>query len=413
MQTPRAPVAGATLIAGALLMGCTSPPLKSVQEGGWVCSVRGARCDVGISLAVARQVDVLFVVDSSATMAEEQRKLAAAIPALTRALDRKRAELRVGVTTADMGNPRCAGDEYRDPDRGRLVQASCRDRLGPDGDFVFDSLGVAAEFACTDYCDAGVHAALQGGLTPTEIYDDDSVAPRPWYEHGVLSNLPAGVVEATAALPENNDADPNNDVSPLAAALRCGLPQGVNGCGFESPLESMFWALRRAQEPTEASFGFLRDAALLGVALVTDELDCSFNPAQELIFVDLNSTWAWEPGAVTPTSAVCWNAGVVCAGEAPGPYVGCTAADYDIDGALILDGSQDERAVLYPLARYIDELDAIENYKKMIDQNQEVFVSLLAGVPEGYAEGAAELEYRDDDDAEAHALYGIGPGCDG
>ncbi|MCA9687872.1 MAG: hypothetical protein KC457_37285, partial [Myxococcales bacterium] len=59
------------------------------------------------------------------------------------------------------------------------------------------------------------------------------------------------------------------------------------------------------------------------------------------------------------------------------------------------------------------ELDAIENYKKMIDQNQEVFVSLLAGVPEGYAEGAAELEYRDDDDAEAHALYGIGPGCDG
>ncbi len=353
-----------------------------------------------------KDADILFVIDNSASMGEEQRQLSADFGAFINALEDAGVNYRVAVTTSDYGNPRCTPGVFpRPPDQGRLALDSCRNRVGLDGqarnDFVFDPQMIDATATCTDFCDQDVHDALQGEWRPTTIENDDSEVARAWIENteGHL-NLPAGVAEAAADL----------GLSPTDAAFRCLGPQGVNGCGFESQLESMYWALARSEEPGELNYGFLRDAAVLSIIHLTDEADCSSNPAQQSIFLDIDNTWAWEEGATSPTSAVCWNAGVECLGTAPGPYAACEVGDKDINGD---DTDDDDAAVLIPLSKYVKQLSDIELEKKMIDRDREVLVSYIGGVPPGYDAMQAELQYADNDDQTEQIKFGIGPGCVG
>ncbi|MCA9691303.1 MAG: VWA domain-containing protein, partial [Myxococcales bacterium] len=129
------------------------------------------------------------------------------------------------------------------------------------------------------------------------------------------------------------------------------------------------------------------------------------------IFVS-NQTF-WEPGSTGATSAVCWNAGVLCEGAAPGPYTDCRVADFDTSGQLLDPGdpSTDEDAALIPVKRFIDTLQGIENTKKSINQDHEVLVSVIGGVPPGYASGDAEILYLDSSNLDEQILFGIGPGC--
>ncbi|MCB9755897.1 MAG: VWA domain-containing protein [Myxococcales bacterium] len=359
----------------------------------------------GAGISVYKDVDILFVIDNSGSMGEEQRRLAADFGAFIDVLEDADMNYRIGVTTSDYGNPRCAPDDFpRLPSQGRFALESCRNRIGLDGqrnDFVSDPEMIDATAACTDYCDQGVHDALQGAWRPTTIEQDDSVAPRLWIDRdGRQLNLPDGVAEAAAGL----------GISPVEAAFRCLGPQGVNGCGFESQLESMYWALARAEEPGELNYGFLRDAAFLSIIHLTDEADCSFHPSQQNIFLDLNNTWAWEDGATSPTSAVCWNAGVECEGAAPGPYTSCDVVDRDINGGLLEYDSAS--AVLHPIEKYLSQLNAIEKDKQAVIYNLEVLVSVIGGVPSGYDAMAAELQYIDNvEDPAAQINFGIAPGC--
>src|SRR5690606_36463172 len=87
--------------------------------------------------------------------------------------------------------------------------------------------------------------------------------------------------------------------------------QGVSGCGFESQLESMYLSLVRAQNANEASYGFLRSNAILAIVFVTDEADCSYNKDWSEIFMKEGNRVFWSnPDANSPSSALCWNAGV-------------------------------------------------------------------------------------------------------
>jgi hypothetical protein len=61
----------------------------------------------------------------------------------------------------------------------------------------------------------------------------------------------------------------------LAEALSCISRVGENGCGFEAPLEAMKRALDGSR-PENA--GFLRDGAFLAIVMLTDEDDCSADP---------------------------------------------------------------------------------------------------------------------------------------
>ncbi|MEZ4430163.1 MAG: VWA domain-containing protein [Nannocystaceae bacterium] len=398
------------------LFACLDHPVKGVEYD------KSAALEEGIAIAINKDVDVLFVIDNSGSMGEEQATLSNNFGAFVGVLEAEdvRANYRIGVTTTDMGNPRCGLDFFKAPSAGNLLLSSCRGRLGDNGgksDFIFDagSEVTDATTACTDYCSQAIHDALAPGIKPTSIEDSaNGELPRKWLENiEGDTNLPDGVQTIVDGYPENNDADDTNDVSAVQAAFQCYGPQGINGCGFESPLQAMYFALSKAQnknDPAAAeNYGFLRSRSILSIVFVTDEADCSYTAAE--IFTS-NQTF-WEPGSTGATSAVCWNAGVVCDGAAPGPYTNCRSVNFDVNGTELdpADAGTDANAVLIPVKRFTDQIQGIENTKKGLDQQNEVLVSLIGGVPQGYSTGEAEIVYLDHSDPDEQILFGIGPGC--
>src|SRR5262245_64857118 len=92
-------------------------------------------------LGCTDQIDLLFVIDNSGTMAEEQINLARNFPLLIRRLENLtdssgmpvNADVNIMVTTSDFGNPLCTPfepDGY-DPARGAPISTACTSRL-PD-----------------------------------------------------------------------------------------------------------------------------------------------------------------------------------------------------------------------------------------------------------------------------------------
>jgi len=336
-----------------------------------------------VALAVKRDVDLLFVVDNSGSMAEEQQLLAQAFPALLNVLAAPdvRANFRIGFTTTDAGNPRCPGP-VTTPENGNLVLSSCLDRVDA-GEFTVQDLDFSA--ACTANCDLrDADLAVLG--TTTEL--DDTKIPREW-------------IEVTGGVANIQGAD-------TAAALACYAPQGLAGCGFESHLEAMYKALAAAKSKTSKNnYGFLREAAVLALVIVSDETDCSYNPEFQDIFTTNKVFWNDPVSDVAPTSAMCWAAGVACDGPAPN-YSACHAENHDSTGN---PGAVDDQAVLFPPTKYIEFVASIEQNKQAFDADAQVIVSLIAGVPPGYDSYAAEIPYADSPDFNFQASFGIGPGC--
>lgn len=343
----------------------------------------------GVQLAVNRDVDILLVLDNSGSMGEEQGLLSEKIASFVNLLELPQidANYRIGVTTSDNGNPWCDTT----PEQGNLVLSSCRSRLD---DFMYDDPGLddIGGLACTDHCPEQWSSIA---VVETTTLDDPTPRPRPWVERREgQTNLPEGLDSVTA--------------------LQCLVPQGINGCGFESPLESMFKTLTRsAKAPTaEDEAGFVRDGAVLAMLFVTDEADCSYNHPFESIFLPDGMKTFWSlPDERSPTSAVCWNAGVACTGG-PGTYDACHSVDLDPSGAPVNDP---EAAVLRPVSRYVELLQAIEDQKRQLDPDQEVVVAAIAGVPTHFR-GTGEVVYQDapngtPNDPNFQTNFGIGPGC--
>lgn len=328
-------------------------------------------------------LDVLFVIDNSGSMADEQILATQAIAQFAQhAGETLGTSLRVGFTTSDNGNPWCTGTG---PEAGHLRLTACSRRLP---EFVFNGFETidATQEACLDLC-----SLEQIPMLPTTTHVDDTPAPRWWIEAG----------------PEGTNLD---GVS-VAAAVSCAAPQGIDGCGFEQPLESMRKTIERSATSGDPSYGFLRPWARLAVVFVTDEVDCSVDSAWDEIFLPEGNRAFWsDPTAASPTSAVCWNAGVECQGtdDDLGP---CNPQNYDVDG----DVTDASSAVMYSLTRYIDELQAVEADKQAYRGEGSVSVALVAGVPEGYADGTAELVYSRTGLGDPQFLdsFGVDPGCTG
>lgn len=333
-------------------------------------------------------IDVLFVVDDSGSMAPAQHRLAAGIGAFVSVMQTEGRSLawRIGITTTDNGHPLCTDTI---PEGGKLQLVSCRDRA--EAFYPQPAAGVPPppeglfELGCGSVCPEAI-AGLEPLPTATE--KDPTPRPRPWVAWaGGAGNLPPGVG--------------------LAEALACFLPQGIRGCMFESPLEAMWKAIRLSDEPGAPNEGFVRDDAILAVVVVSDEADCSLQPEQASAFDPEGGRVFWsDPEDPSPTSAVCWNAGVTCTGG-PGVYDACDPANKGVDGRV---GVADEDAVLLPVSRYLDLL--AEQTRARMDRGiaDGVVVFGIVGVSVGYA-GPADLVYRDADDPEFQDAFGIGPGC--
>jgi hypothetical protein len=353
----------------------------------------GPSCATGDG--TCNQVDLLFIVDNSGTMGEEQINLSANFPLLIdRLLELEDDEgnllnpdVHIMVTTTDLGHPNCSAfqpDGY-EPARGAPQTVACSERLDD-----FTGLGTNPS-SFPEACDCPVPTV------PTDPHIEFSGAM------GSITNVPG------------------NDIK---AALSCIGPQGINGCGFESPLEAMLQATY-----TEAAWngesGFLRDEAILAIAIITDEADCSVRSPDGYAYFDDDTTyWENDPDTGTKTqatSAVCWNAGVECTGP-------------DVNGVFSECHSVDN-GVLQPLTRYLNYLQ-----NDLIDsQNKEVIMLGILGVPPVTAHnpsppyqptegGVMDLVYRqwiegaypagdilpgDDNALVKEFQFGIGPGCTG
>lgn len=201
------------------------------------------------------KVDVLFVIDDSASMATEAAKLAASLAKMSEFLNGPTScpyELRVAVTTTST----CEGEA------GSFVSSSCRTRLA---DFVTDPSEEAPaadvrDAACTDVCPLDAidlePSLVEGFFTPER---------RPWLQAGRHGNL--------------------SDDLKFSDALACIVPVGLSGCSRETPLLALRSALERSRDPDDPQRGFLRSDASLFVVIVSDEdePEADVSPAVDML----------------------------------------------------------------------------------------------------------------------------------
>ena len=216
------------------------------------------------TIPVSADIDILFVIDNSASTLDKQTVFAANFPRFVQALDAfptGRPNVHVGVitTTVDIG-VQIGGDTACHPasgDDGRLQTTPRVAGCAPPSDAFISDVAV----------DAGTRRV----------------------------NYPGG---------------------DLAATLSCIAQVGTKGCGFESPLEAIKRALD-GRHPENA--GFLRPGAFLAVVVLTDEDDCS---ARDPALFTLPADQA-GPGDFRCQPLYAYTCDQPIAKDAPGDYTNC------------------------------------------------------------------------------------------
>ena len=199
------------LLATALLAACdTSVVVGDLEE---VTTLRAVQ---------NRNLDILFVVDNSASMTEQQSSLAGNFPRMIdvlEQLDGGLPNLHIGVVTSDMGT------------------SASQTSPGP-------GVGTIGVGGCAGYGDNG---ALQ-------------------HRSMLLSNGATFISDVAGP----NDTREKNYTGALRDVFGEIALVGATGCGFEQHLSSMRQALAN-----QANSGFLRPDANLAVVIIADEDDCS------------------------------------------------------------------------------------------------------------------------------------------
>ncbi|MBL4635617.1 MAG: VWA domain-containing protein, partial [Kofleriaceae bacterium] len=206
-----------SFLATALLATTVSLVACTDREVARVDPKQNKEQEKEIPVEVNRDLDILFVIDNSNSMRDEQISLAANFGNFINVLNNIEGGLpniHIGVITTDLG-------------------------AGP-----YNITG------CTGNGDNGVlqNAAVgpAGCSTPTDKW---------------ISDIGDEMGNRT-----------KNYAGGLSEAFSCIAQLGVNGCGFEQPLESMRLAL---DNTSGQNTGFLRPEAFLAVIIITDEDDCS------------------------------------------------------------------------------------------------------------------------------------------
>ena len=274
---------------GVGLLGCNDGrglPLPAGADGGSAIDTGEPETTVPPTPSQGtNKLDVLFVIDNSGSMQQEQQALTAAFPTLL-------ARLRDPLLGADASGLPCTSADRR----------GCR---LPDLRVGVVSTDLGAGNYSLPSCEV---AGGDGGKLQTTPRVAGCTAPSdPWIAYDPKTDQTNVKTGATKPLERAGEA------------FRCIAELGIGGCGFESPLE----AARRALDPKLAvNAGFLRADARLLVVFITDEDDCSaanpqlFDPAQQ--------------GAHDPLGALssfrCFEFGVTCDindRTVVGPRTGC------------------------------------------------------------------------------------------
>jgi hypothetical protein len=226
--------------------------------------------DFAVLVSPERAVDILFMVDNSPSMDPKQAALATNFPRLIQALQTLPGglpDVHIGVISSDMG----AGSEG--------IGGNCDVPLGDRG------------LLWGNDPTPGVRATVAGA--PNNGCGLNSGAR--WIED--IQN-PNGVGRQ-----QNYTGNLTDVFSCLAKAV------GVNGCGYEHPLQSVRVALNPQGGINDANVGFVRPKGYLAIVLITDEDDCSADVSD----VSNNGMFLQRPKGET-ASMKCATRGDLCNG---------------------------------------------------------------------------------------------------
>jgi len=270
----------ALLLAATLAtVGCPGQELAALNP----CTVSSA--SIRVDQGGVSDVDLLFVIDNSISMASEQLKIANELPRLVSVLtsgDRyfgrddqvpaditdkqryftKASSLHIGVVSSSM---RVMDDL---PSRAPVGLVACRD--GDDDAKLRSSTEVAANGISVDDVELVAGSAACAGLDTQPRY-------------------------------QTFEAGTDDNADDVAEAFSCVSRLGVEGCPFEQQLEAMWKAVspsdgedpslhvflddtRGHGSPDGFNKGFVRDDAILAVIQVSDEEDCSIKQEGKELF---------------------------------------------------------------------------------------------------------------------------------
>jgi hypothetical protein len=265
-----------TLVFGALATTLAACPDREVAR---VDPRQNREQEKEVPVQINRNIDILFVIDNSGSMREEQDSLAANFNRFINVLNNIEGGLpnvHIGVVSTDIG-------------------------AGPYG-----------IMGCTGNGDNGIlqNAPSDGTCNPpSDLFIIDTAN-----EDGSRSTNYAG--------------------GDLASTFSCIAKLGTTGCGFEQPLEAVQRALNGSNAQNN---GFLRDDAFLAVIIISDEDDCS---VEQVSMFDSDPALDTVDSAVGPLSSFrCFEFGVQCEPDTPrsaGPRQDCvprTNSEYmnDVD----------------------------------------------------------------------------------
>jgi len=218
-------------------VACKGPDaLASCQSaaGSAAAAGIGQQTDLSISVAPVRQLDMVFMIDNSPSMAPKLNKLAQQFPKLLETLkdpsDGSYPDLRVAIIDSDLGT----GGAYQ--------SGSCGPNASSDGSASFGDLG-----------NFQMRGAVGCGASADALWLDE-------YAHGKPASY-----------------DRTMDISQVFGCLAGNL--GARGCGEEHQLQSFELALAAKDLHQNQRGGlqnaFLRPGAYLGLVILSDEDDCS------------------------------------------------------------------------------------------------------------------------------------------
>jgi hypothetical protein len=269
---------------------------------------------------VNRDVDILFMIDNSLSMAPLQAKLTTNFPIFIQVLEGLPGGLpnvHLAVVSSDMG----AGPETAIP--------QCRPG-GDNGAFQAVQRG----------------ACVSTGLNPNQNY--------------------------ISSVNGMTNFDPGKQIQDV---FSCIALLGQDGCGFEHQLESVVHALgadnldgNNVPQPPPSNANFLRQNAFLSIILITNEDDCSA-PSNSPMF-DVNSKSVGD--SLGPLQSFrCNEFGHLCKG-APPPR---TAPASFAPGECV---SAEDRGQLIPVSTILTQIKALKT------DPTKILVAAIAGPPDPY-----------------------------
>jgi len=200
------------------LWACTANPLQKPDP------LPEQQNDQYYEVNPVRDIDILFMIDNSPSMMEEQTNLRRNFPVFMDELKKIPGGLpnvHIGVVSSDLG--------------------------------------------------AGSQPLGNGGCA------------RPGGDRGIFQTKPACGVQGNFLVSFNNQTM-NNFAGDITQAFSCMADLGVAGCGYEHQLQATRVALY--ESITKENAGFLRPDAFLGIILITDEDDCSAETTSNLFTDD-------------------------------------------------------------------------------------------------------------------------------